>query len=884
MCKFKFHILVFLCIWGTIYSRLSAEPRLVIKPTADALCTANPFISFMIDFEDDGSFGTGNMYIFEFSVDGANWTQIGRTSDANYGYTQRPTNLQEGWYRLSAARLGEESQPDLWISSEPVYMEKIEGGCTPFRNPWDDEISDDVCPRGTILFREDFGGNDPSDPITSPDRLTTMSTRYRQAFNVISRVYSGLFVVAKHGWQNNLQTSATDNLHTQWFIQDDHTYPNDYSRGYLLEVDGIGGNDAFYTTTFPVCHELDLSFSAYVANVLEPGHDFARPRVRFLIQNEETNDTIWEQSTGKIEPAPRSYREIGIPITMSAPWHLVGASFHVPEGVSTIRLSIFNDENSGGGNDFAMDDIEIRLCKPEVSILSDHEICMDSSYIFEATVTADGGFREPYNYLWQYAPDSLPFNSDEWTNVGTGLDLSFDSVKLSDTGWYRLCVTSDGIDVETERYCRAMSEPFHLIVKDCTPPCPELIEEFDEILICDTLLPYRWHDTVFYSDTTYEIISYNKYGCEVKKATYTLRTEVCCYDLKTAARDTVVCDTLMPFTWRGLLFTEPGEQKTMEHDRRGCDSLETTWTLTTEVCCPPLKSAEMDTVVCDTLMPFTWRGLLFTEPGEQKTMEYDRRGCDSLETMWTLSTEVCCPPLKSAEMDTVVCDTLMPFTWRGLLFTEPGEQITMERDARGCDILQTTWTLSTELCCPDWQYAPVDTVVCDTLMPFTWNGILFTEPSVQEVMELSPRGCDSILHIYTLDTVHCERLYPIIVNKYNWQLLCDNIVLHRLFPEQMPLAFQWYKDEAPVFGANEDDYAEQNELHGVFQLRVTLSGDQIIWSNILEILDEIEEKPIQMRIYNSRGEEVTEDQVTHGVYLYRYEQGDAIWTEKRLIP
>ena len=455
---------------------------------------------------------------------------------------------------------------------------------------------------------------------------------------------------------------------------------------------------------------------------------------------------------------------------MSSPWHLVGASFHVPEGVSSIRLSIFNDEHKTGGNDFAMDDIEIRLCKPEVSILSEHEICMDSSYVFEAEVTAEGGFKAPYNYLWQYATDSLQFNSDGWTNVTLGEELSFDSVKLSDTGWYRLCVTSEGVDVETELHCRAMSEPFHLTVNDCTPPCPEL--QFAEV-------------------------------------------------------DTIVCDTLMPFLWHDTLVTEPRSFSILYHNKYGCDSVLVTYNLQTEICCPDLQFAEMDTTVCDTLMPFTWRGLLFTTPGEQKTMLYDRRGCDSLET---------------------------------------------------------TWKLATEVCCYDLQYAPEDTVVCDTLMPFTWNGLVFADPSVLEVMELSPRGCDSILHIYTLDTVHCERLYPLIVNKYNWQLLCDNTVLHRLFSEQMPLAFQWYKDEAPVWGATGDDYAEQNELHGVFQLRVTLTGDQIIWSNILELLDEIEEIPIHVHIYNGRGEEVTEEQITRGVYLYRFEQGDAIWTEKRLIP
>ena len=823
MCKFKFHILVFLCISGALTGILRAEPSIVLKTSADALCTANPFIQFIIDFEDDGSFGTSNLYILEFSEDGVNWSQIYRTNSLTWGYTQRPTNLQEGWYRYSVARSDEVDQLDKWISSEPVYMEKIEGGCTPFRFTWPDEVSENVCPRGTILFREDFGGNDPSDPITSPVRLTTMSTRYTQVFNVLSRVRSGLCVVAKHGWQNNLNTSTTETQYSQWFIQDDHTYPNDYTRGYLLEVDGRGGNDAFYMTRFDVCHEMDLSFSAYVANVLEPGHNFARPKVRFLIQDERTMDTIWEQSTGAIEPAPADYSQHGLPTTMSAPWHLVGASFHVPAGVDVIRLSIFNDESSGSGNDFAMDDIEIRLCKPEVSILSGHEVCLDSSYTFEANVTADGGFQQPYNYLWQYATDSLEFNSDGWTNVVLGETLSFDSIKPENEGWYRLCVTSAGVNVVNKRACRAMSEPFHLTTKMC---CPKRVDEFEEITVCDTLMPYHWHDTIFYKDTTYEIIYKNENDCEVKRGVYTLHTKLCC---------------------------------------------------------PDVQIAPIDTTVCDTLMPFTWRGMVFEEPSSQEVMEISPRGCDSILHIYTLNTKLCCPDVLYAPMDTIVCDTLVPFTWRGMVFDRPSTQEVMEKSPRGCDSILHIYTLNTELCCRDVQYAPMDTIVCDTLMPFIWNGLVFDDPSVLEVMEFSPRGCDSILHIYTLDTVHCERLYPIIVNKYNWQLLCDNTMLYRLFPEQAATAFQWFKNDEPVWGATEDDYAEQNELHGRFQLRVMLTGDQTIWSNILEILDEIEETPLHVRIFNSRGEEVTEEQVTHGVYLYRYEQGDAIWTEKRLI-
>ena len=714
MCKFKSNILAFLCILSATNGILHAESTIVFRPSADAICTANPFITFTQDFTDDGYFGASHRFMYEHSEDGLSWTRIAYThTSPTWGYTQRPTNLQEGWYRVLVAREDELDFPERWIASEPVWMQKIEGGCTPFRFTWPDEISEDVCPQGTLLFREDFGGNDPSDPVTCQTRLTTMSSRYRQEFNVLSWVSSGKFVVAKHGWKNNWDPSTTGNMESQWFIQDDHTYPNDYSRGYVLEVDGKGGNDAFYMTRFDVCHEVDLSFSAYVANVLEPGHNFHRPKVRFLIQDEWSKDTIWEQSSGPIEPAPADYRQYGFVPTMSAPWHLVGATFHVPEGVHVIRLSIFNDEDAQDGNDFAMDDIEIRLCNPVVSILSGHEICMDSSYVFETSVTGEGGFKKPYNYLWQSAPDSLPFNSDGWTNIVLGEQLAFDSVKLSDSGWYRLCVTSADVNILQRSYCRAMSEPFHLVVKDCTPPCPETVDEIEEITICDTLMPFRWHDTIFYKDTTYEIMYYNKYKCLIKKGTYTLHTQ---------------------------------------------------------------------------------------------------------------------------------------------------------------------------LCCPDLLYAPVDTVVCDTLMPFLWHGVVFGEPSTQEVMETSPRGCDSILHIYSLDTIHCERLYPIIVNKYNWQLLCDNVALRRFFPGRTVSAFQWYKDQKPIPGATIDDYAEQNELNGVFQLRVTLDHEEIIWSNILEISGSIDETPVQVSIYNCRGEQVPENKVTHGIYLYRFEHGDYSWTQKRMIP
>ena len=819
------NVFLFIFLTVNLYGQSETAPSIVLETSTDAICSSNPFFSLMPRFTDDGSFGSTRTFMYEYSNDGLTWTHF--ATSANY-YTQRPANLWEGWYRVSVVKKEELNLPERRIIvSNPLYLQKIEGGCAPFNHPWPDEISEEVCPQGTLLFREDFGGNDPSDPVTSQTRLTTMSSKYLQIFDVAkTSPSSGRCIVAKHGWQNGLSLSKTDNMYSQWFIQDDHTYPNDYTRGYMLEVDGVGGNDAFYTTTFPVCHELYLSFSAYVANILEPGHTFAKPKVRFLIQDEITGDTIWEQSSGAIEPAPSGYIANGYPTVQSAPWHLVGASFYVPAGVSLIRLSIFNDENQSMGNDFAMDDIEIRMCKPEVKIEAESEICEHSPYAFHATVTTDGGFTYPYNYLWQYAKDSLPYNSTEWTNVHKGLDFSFDKVSLDDEGWYRLCVTSNGVDVETEHHCRAMSKPFHLHVKDCTPPCPELL---------------------------------------------------------TMAIDTTVCDTLMPFTWRDSLFTEQGAFSVLYHNVWGCDSLLCTYTLHIKHCCAPPKTISVDTTVCDTLIPYRWRDTLFTQPATYEIYYQDSWGCDSLICFLTLHTKHCCAPPKTISVDTTICDTLMPYRWRDTLFTQPATYELRYQDIWGCDSLICFLTLQTEVCCYDVQYASHDTVVCDTLMPFTWHGLVFDTPTEQELMEYSPRGCDSILHSYALDTIHCERLWPIIVNKYNWLLLCDNIALHTLFPDKTTKAFQWYKDEQPIDGAIKDDYSELNELHGRFQLRVTQEDGQVIWSNIIELSEIMDKQPVRVLIYDSKGTIVREDQLTHGIYFFRYEQGNRVWHEKKLI-
>jgi len=232
----------------------------------------------------------------------------------------------------------------------------------------------------------------------------------------------------------------------------------------------------------------------------------------------------------------------------------------------------------------------------------------------------------------------------------------------------------------------------------------------------------------------------------------------------------------------------------------------------------------------------------------------------------------------------------MPVSWRSHLWQQIGTVIDTLRDFEHDDSVYVHLTLSTQKCCPDIRREPVQLwEICDTLMPYTWyfrdTALVFTDISDVHYVEIPhPRwDCTDSIYILRLDTVHCEKLWPIIVHKYNRVLLLDNVRFRQFFPANAILSMQWYRDEQPIPDATEDDYSEQDELHGRFQLFIRMDGDEHAWSNIIELLDTPEPLPLTKRVYNSMGLPVREDQMTRGVYLIYYEQGSNRWTEKKIV-
>ena len=384
--------------------------------------------------------------------------------------------------------------------------------------------SDDLCMDGTLLFREDFGGNDPSDPRigTTPVQGMTYNQLLDDYFGIMR---SGCYLVTKQGYCNGDTSvnNAPERRGSQWHLQDDHTYPNDVTRGYLLEIDGRGDNSAFYTKTIDnLCAGSRLTFSAYVANVLSwslylrPGYEgfYAYPQLKFVLTNPFSDTELATYETGEI-PFDSTYMGDYKAWQYSSKWHLVGMNFTVPNGVDRVQLTIYNATVGIYGNDFALDDIEIRLCMPSPTIISDNTACLDSVYQFAVDFTNDGTLAEPLEYKWWYSQDSVTW-VEKTDFVGADPELS--AVQKADSGWYKVAVSGAGC-IENIN-CRATSEPFLLRTTECEAPfvyvvCDTSACHEDKIVFHGRTyaVPGAYKDTVFNPagmDTIYQVMVADK--------------------------------------------------------------------------------------------------------------------------------------------------------------------------------------------------------------------------------------------------------------------------------------------------------------------------------------------------------------------------------------
>ena len=306
---------------------------------------------------------------------------------------------------------------------------------------------------GTLLFREDFGGNRVSDTVKSskPMGLTQGLTFHN---------WTDL-----HTFPDNtyalLKTNASVNWGNWYRVASDHTFINTPSQGYFMMVNG--GDQAvqlYQHKITKLCEGLTLCVSAWLASLcINPKANKAN--IRFAIE-----DTL-----GRVVA---QYCTGDLPDSDNAQWKNYGFEFDVPYGYTSLILRIHSNTLGRDGNDFVMDDLEVRLCVPPVACAQvstgDTVVCVGAAVSFDGTYIDNNTFGSNLVSHWERNNVGTPFNAASWTkvagtetqsNTGTiSSSCSIAAASISDTGYYRMVVT-DPANINSVN-CRAMSNMIRL--------------------------------------------------------------------------------------------------------------------------------------------------------------------------------------------------------------------------------------------------------------------------------------------------------------------------------------------------------------------------------------------------------------------------------------
>lgn len=219
-------------------------------------------------------------------------------------------------------------------------------------------------------------------------------------------------------------TGSGSRVFTVWDIIGDHTGASNPIKGNLPTTNGgyaviinasYETNRAFTQNISGLCEETYYEFSAWFRNIcrrcgcdstglgasqsgyrVAPGNDSSgvKPNLSFQIDGEDY------------------YTSGNIPY--SGNWVKKGFVFKTEKGQNSMTVTIRNNAPGGGGNDWAIDDIGVTTCLPNMSYSPSitPTVCQGNALTLRDTVRS---FFDNYNYFqWQMSTNG----GGTWTNVG----------------------------------------------------------------------------------------------------------------------------------------------------------------------------------------------------------------------------------------------------------------------------------------------------------------------------------------------------------------------------------------------------------------------------------------------------------------------------------
>ena len=223
-----------------------------------------------------------------------------------------------------------------------------------------------------------------------------------------------------------------------------------------------------------------------------------------------------------------------------------------------------------------------------------------------------------------------------------------------------------------------------------------------------------------------------------------------------------VVESNLPYGINDSTYTEAGTYTQLLTNAAGCDSI-----LTLHLTVYPNETEEVDSTVCESELPITWNGVTFSGAGTDSVLLAGAAftGADSTVVM-TLTVI----PTTYGTIDTAIVENALPLHCNDSTYFEAGTYTQYLTNVSGCDSVLTVLIEVFEN-----RTAEVDSTVCESELPITWNGVTFSGAGTDSVLlaGAASTGADSTVVMTltvipttygTLDTAVIENALPVSLN------------------------------------------------------------------------------------------------------------------------
>ncbi|HEX2628948.1 MAG TPA: T9SS type A sorting domain-containing protein [Chitinophagaceae bacterium] len=250
-----------------------------------------------------------------------------------------------------------------------------------------------------------------------------------------------------------------------WFFgaTDNTGNPNGYM-AFFNSAQTPGGE--FYRQTVTgLCQGTTYQFQAFIANAVNPANlpNAILPNVTLRILDGNTLAVLQTLNTG------------GIPMQPTFTWMPYTMSFTVPGGVTSVILSLTNNNVGGNaqpGNDLAIDDITFRPCGPTTTASFSQEQQQETLSLCEGnTLTLYGNVGAGLNtptYQWQMSTDG----GINWSDIAGATTLTYNLPSLAIGAYQFRLLSAESGNIGLPN-CRFISNVLYLDVIFCPPVCSD---------------------------------------------------------------------------------------------------------------------------------------------------------------------------------------------------------------------------------------------------------------------------------------------------------------------------------------------------------------------------------------------------------------------------